>query len=246
MEANDTRRGRFSADVLKGIAVVSMLCDHACYVFVTTSMHPLRWIGRLAFPIFAFLIAEGAAKTKHPARYLLRLAAFALLSELPFDLALFGTPFYPEYQNVFFTLFFGLFAVCALRLLEPRGGAWPLLSALPLAAAMAGAYCLNADYRAEGVLCIFAFYLAKKQEDRRGVYGFALSLAALAPCLYYSEVRGALLFNAAETANLLAVPLLMQYNGRRGKKVNKYLFYAIYPAHLLLLALIRFLIGYQK
>ena len=82
----------------------------------------LRLIGRIAFPIFCFLLVEGFLHTKNLKRYLLRLGLFALISEIPFDLSLFGTLFEATYQNVFWTLLFGLLVLTCLRFVEERTG----------------------------------------------------------------------------------------------------------------------------
>ena len=124
MDVLSSLRSRFGLNnlQLKIIAVVSMLIDHtadALPVFHTASVRPLymlmRYAGRLAFPLFAFLLAVGAEKTHDKKKYLLRLGVFALLSEVPFDWALFGRPVCWERQNVFFTLFLALLSIAVWR-----------------------------------------------------------------------------------------------------------------------------------
>ena len=112
-----------SGSVLKLIAVITMLIDHTGYVFyafpafreplftalgeTVTIYFILRKIGRLAFPIYCFLIGEGLIHTRNPIKYLLRLLIFAILSEIPFNLMVSGQLLCPEHQNVFFTLLLG-------------------------------------------------------------------------------------------------------------------------------------------
>ena len=129
MDALSALRSRISLNnlQLKIIAVVSMLIDHtadALPVFRTASMRPLymlmRYAGRLAFPIFAFLIAEGAVRTKNVGKYLLRLFLFAVICEIPFDLKGEGKLFYWGHQNTLFTLFLGLLAIEGFRRLTDR------------------------------------------------------------------------------------------------------------------------------
>lgn len=116
---------------LKLIALVTMVIDHVGYVFLGT-IPLLRTIGRAAFPIYAFLIAEGCRRTRDRKRYLLGLGAFAVISELPFDMA-FG-PIYQgtslpevdflENTNIFYTLFF---AAAAIHIFETlRRQPWPV------------------------------------------------------------------------------------------------------------------------
>lgn len=111
-----------SGTTLKWIAVISMLIDHTAEVLINHNAaltDPIwaqiyvlmRGIGRIAFPIYAFLLVEGFLHTRDVKKYLARMLTFAVVSEIPFDLAVFHTPFYWGYQNVFFTLFLGLLAL---------------------------------------------------------------------------------------------------------------------------------------
>ena len=92
----------FSSNALKIIACVSMLIDHIGIVFVDNNLF-MRAVGRLAFPVFAFLLVQGLLRTSDVRRYLLRLGIFAVVSEMPFDLAMHDTIWYPGAQNIFFT-----------------------------------------------------------------------------------------------------------------------------------------------
>ena len=114
-----------SGTTLKWIAVISMLIDHTAEVLINHNAaltDPIwaqiyvlmRGIGRIAFPIYAFLLVEGFLHTRDVKKYLARMLTFAVVSEIPFDLAVFHTPFYWGYQNVFFTLFLGLLALAGI------------------------------------------------------------------------------------------------------------------------------------
>lgn len=122
-----------SGTTLKWIAVISMLIDHTAEVLINHNAaltDPIwaqiyvlmRGIGRIAFPIYAFLLVEGFLHTKDVKKYLARMLTFAVVSEIPFDLAVFHTPFYWGYQNVFFTLFLGLLALAGENVLHQSSG----------------------------------------------------------------------------------------------------------------------------
>ena len=196
----------------------------------------LRMAGRAAFPLFCFLLVEGFVHTRSAGRYALRLGVFALLSEIPFDLATSGpllgrtTWWNPAYQNVFFTLLCGLLTIWAMDCCEKRG-AWPawgrVLAQLgACAGGMAAAVLLMADYDFTGVLAIVLFYLLRRRRTLAGAAGCAALLT-----------KG--IMEAAAFLSLLPISL---YNGRRGPRL-KYFFYAFYPAHLLALWLACVLMG---
>ena len=121
-----------SGSALKWIAIVTMLIDHTGAVVIEQGAlewagwywvdFALRVIGRFAFPIFAFLLVQGFLHTRSVPRYLARLTAFALISELPFDLATGDCWYDPGHQNVFFTLATGLVTLAALRWCERQKG----------------------------------------------------------------------------------------------------------------------------
>jgi len=116
IKANAFAQQKFNitGSTLKILAIVTMLIDHTGYVLVTHNFYLnfiMRSIGRIAFPIFVFLLIEGATHTSSKFKYALRLSLFAILSEIPFDLAFHKELFYFGYQNVFFTLAIGMFMI---------------------------------------------------------------------------------------------------------------------------------------
>ena len=143
-----------SALDLKLLAMAAMLVDHMGYLLFPTAMW-MRYVGRLAFPIFAFQIAEGWYRTHDREKYTLRLLICAVVSEVPFDLAFSGTPVDAGYQNVLWTFFIAAAALWAMEVLRRR-----LHIPLPLVALCAGAagYLLGewmqADYFGPGVLLV--------------------------------------------------------------------------------------------
>lgn len=110
---------KVTGSTLKIIAIVTMLIDHTAAVLLGNNMI-MRMIGRIAFPIFIFLLVEGAIHTRNKIKYALRLSLFALISEIPFDLAFSNEPFFFGYQNVFFTLAIGMFMIIAFDLVEKQ------------------------------------------------------------------------------------------------------------------------------
>ena len=130
---------------LKLLAMIAMTLDHiGCIFFPRLPL--LRMIGRLAMPILCFFIGEGLRHTRNPQKYLLRLVGFALISELPFDLAFYGRVNWAS-QNVYFTLALGLMALRLLQSSSPRR--WAGLLAVGGAALL-----LRADYGLYGIAMI--------------------------------------------------------------------------------------------
>ena len=245
MTALSPRRSfSFSGTALKTIACITMLVDHIGASCIeagiltpgldvgalsqdTLSAYPLyrldmvlRFTGRLAFPLFCFLLVEGFVHTHDVKRYLGRLLLFGLLSEVPFDLAFFRTPFAPQHQNVYWTLALGVLAMAGLKRFEKENGL-PGWQGLVWAGGCAVlALAANTDYHAIGVLIICTLYLTRADRKRQ--------------CL-----AGAVLFLFELTAPLAFV-LVWFYNGQRGacSPLLKKAFYWFYPVHLLVLAMI--------
>ncbi|WP_195985126.1 TraX family protein [Clostridium sp. D33t1_170424_F3] len=208
---------------LKLLAMLTMLIDHAGMVLFP-ELTWMRVVGRLAFPLYCFLLAEGAVHTRNIKRYLCRLLAFAVLSEIPYDLACSRVWFDPWGQNVFFTLFFGLLACAALQWFQEK----PALVLLLVGVLILAAELLFFDYGGFGVALVMAFYLCRANR-----VGGALAFTALNTG--FSLLNGMCLQLAAPAA---AIPMLL-YNRKKGKAVNKWIFYGFYPGHLLLLFFLR-------
>lgn len=204
---------------LKWIAIVSMLIDHMGAILFPQYIE-MRIVGRLAFPIYCFLLAEGAVHTSNIRRYEIRLLAFACLSDIPFDLAFFGGVTL-EHQNVFFTLLLG---VLVIEQFQKHEGKW-LYGAVAFVLASVLAECLHTDYGAKGVLFILCFFLLRR---------FVLAKQAVFAAMNYWLANG----GVQVYAGFAALPLLL-YNGRRGPKM-KYFFYIFYPMHLVILYLIHY------
>lgn len=202
---------------LKCIAMACMLIDHTGAVLFP-QYRILRIIGRLAFPIYCFLLVEGAMHTRDIRKYELRLLGFALISEIPFDLAFRGGLFRLDHQNVFFTLFLGVVAVDVAKQCKNKLSAVLIFMLMIILAEF-----LNTDYGGKGIVFILCYYLLY---DRKIVKQIMFVLEDI--LLYGVGIQA--------YASLAVVPMLL-YNGRKGPSL-KYFFYAFYPLHLLILYLI--------
>lgn len=150
-----------SSFALHVLAMLLMLCDHL-WATLLPQYAMLTHIGRIAFPIFAFLLAEGARHTHDPQKYLLRLLIFAVLSEIPFDLMYGGTVFYPYHQNVLWTFLIALSGIFLAQSVEKkfrhRWMAVPLWAACIFICYALGSLGMT-DYYGFGVLTVFLFIL---------------------------------------------------------------------------------------
>ena len=231
-----------SGAVLKWIAIITMFMDHFGVAVMERFLRMNTWtlsmdrhsfyvmyrvcrsIGRLGFPLFCFLLVEGLFHTKSRSKYACRLLLFCFLSEFPFDLALFDTPFSMEHQNVFFTLLIGYLAIWGIHTLYEKSGLSPVFvigTTGCIALAYYTAEILKTDYHGYGVLTIIAMYLIRKFS---GSYLLSLGAGLLVLCV----------FNSTEYPALAALLPMVFYDGTRGKQM-KYFFYLFYPVHLLLL-----------
>ena len=222
----NTRHG-LSGNALKIIAMVAMLIDHIGF-YLFPEVMVLRVIGRLAFPIFAYMIAEGWRYTHHRLRYFLTVLGVGLLCQVAITVA--EGDFY---MNILITFALAI-AACYLSEILLHGTALSLriLSAAALALIAFSVFvlprivsALDFDYGTVGVLLPPLLYHIRGQRWKLLATALALSAFAIGahPVKWFA---------------LLAIPLLALYNGRRGRAKFKYLFYVFYPAHLGILWLI--------
>ena len=209
---------------MKCIAIFSMLIDHIGEYFFPSEVW-MRYVGRLAFPIYAFLLVEGFFHTKNVKKYMGRLFLFAWISEIPYDLVRYNTVVYKEHQNIFFTLLLALVCMYALQTLQER--LW-LAGIVLVTVGLLTHYVIKPDYGIGGIVMIFCFYLFRMQEAEQ-----YLSVAAINICCYGQIQR----------AGALALIPIWFYNGTKGPSA-KYFFYLFYPVHFLVLYLIRRYFGY--
>lgn len=245
----EEKRFGLSGSTLKIIAIITMLIDHIGAVLIPrlawpgwergslfTTYQVMRGIGRLAFPIFCFLLVEGFFHTRCRVKYVLRLLLFAFISEIPFDLAFLGASFEPGpdnvftnlfkngLNNVFFTLSAGLAMMMAFEYFKDKkqncthkgtGFFFTAVQLLVLLLASAAALLMNSDYNIYGIIAIAGMYF---------LHGSRGKMCVVEAVFFYSFEPPAI---------FSFIPIWL-YNGKRGLKM-KYIFYIFYPGHLLLL-----------
>lgn len=238
------RNGLSGAD-LKWLAVFFMAIDHIGAALIEPGLLQtglitlqdteyivymvLRILGRFSFPIFCFLLVEGFFHTHDMVKYLKNLFLFALISEIPFDLALRGKLWDWGYQNVFFTLALGFIAIWVAQALQEKyamqaGSAfhYKVCTAAAVLGIAVIAELAHTDYGAIGVAVIYVLYAFRAEKTKGAVWTWAVLT----------------LGNVLEFFCFPFIFAVKAYNGQRGKQ-NKYFFYLFYPLHLLVLYVAR-------
>lgn len=213
----------FGRTTLKLIAVLTMLCDHIAYILVDGQENEalyggLRIVGRISFPIFCFVLVQGFLSTKDVKKYFARLFIFALLSEIPFDLAFFRTPFTLSMQNVLFTMLIGLVVLTIMQKYEQEGSL--IKEGLALLAGCGAAFVLRTDYSYFGVVLISVFYLLRHNKISQIFWAILLIF----------------MHGGREMYAVFALPFCYWYDPQKKEvRLPKYFFYVFYPLHLLIL-----------
>lgn len=215
--------------ILKIIACFTMLIDHLKYIIPTKPMF-MSYIGRLAFPIFAFQSVQGYAHSKNLKKYLLRLFIFALISQIPYHFY-----FDTNELNVLFTLFFGLLCIYIWEYFKTN----KILALTLIIVIMAISGTLHTDYSYYGIsiMLIFHIFKDKKVFMTLGFIIMTFIFFIIKYKMYYFRTTVLILF----ICTLLGIIPCLLYNGKQGPKA-KYLFYFFYPVHILLLLLVSFFI----
>lgn len=246
-----TNKRTLTGNQLKLIAIIAMLIDHIATTIVWRlyldaiivdgvemmgDLVPekakqlylvymiMRTIGRLTFPIFAFMIVEGFLHTSNLKKYIMRLFAFALISEIPYDLANSGRIIALSGQNVIWTLLIGLITLYLIKKFENHKRRVALAITFVLLGEII-TFLIQTDANLGGILLISILYIFRKK-PKYLVIGEVITLSIMALGFMWIQLFG-----------LVAFVLLRNYNGTVGKG-NKYLFYVFYPAHLLILGII--------
>lgn len=236
-----------NSNLLKFFAMIFMLLDHMWATIIPGNQWMTN-IGRLAFPIFAFLIVEGFTHTSDLKKYLKRLFIFALISEIPFNLIYAGNFVFPFHQNVMFTLLLGLLCISEIDKLKNNNnlnlkikGILKILFFLLIG--MIG----FVDYGVTGILTIIVFYVFRN--IKLAWLGQLISFILLYVVFFKGQsiiinIFGTEYFLPLQGLSIFALIPIWLYNGKRGKKnkVLQYMYYCFYPVHMLCLYLIYYFV----
>lgn len=244
-----TRRLEITSMALHIMAMVFMLCDHLWGTLVPGNEW-LTCIGRIAFPIFAFMLVEGYFRTRNLKKYVLRLLAFAVISEIPFNIMMGSRLFYPVHQNVLWSFLISIGLIWLNERAKQKVKLW--LRVLTGVGTVLLGYLLGivtmVDFYHAGVLTALAFYFLRGKK-------WWCYLGQLL-CLWYINVEmlgglsyeielweGKIFFLSQQAFALLALIPIWLYRGKQGyhSKALQLTYYAFYPAHMLILGLLKFI-----
>ena len=237
--------GGLTSNMLRTIAVVLMLSDHI-WATVMSFGNWMTYIGRMAFPIFAFQIAEGFVHTSNFKKYALRLLGFAVITEIPFNLFYSSRWFNPYHQNVLFTLLLGLLAISVIdkarKKLTVKTVALSVLWLLLICVASVLGFV---DYGFTGMITVVMFYLLR---DFPFAWLAQLVAMVLINIVFFEgqvvpvEIFGKMFEIPTQGYAVFALIPIWLYGGRKGRssKIMQYGFYAFYPVHMLILYLIKY------
>lgn len=231
------------------IAMVFMLCDHL-WGTVVPGNDWLTCLGRISFPIFAFMIVEGYFHTGNLKNYVKRLFLFALISEIPFNLAMGSRLFYPVHQNVLWSFLMAIGFIHRNEKAVKSGKWWKM--AVTAAVSVILAYLLGiitmVDFYHAGILTVLVFYFFRNRKWYNYIAQFVclwyINMEMLGGYSYQLNILGQTYFVARQGFAMLALIPIWLYRGRQGyhTKAFQYFCYWFYPAHLLVLGLLKFIL----
>ena len=271
---NQAKNMQLSWSQLKLIAYITMLIDHIshillqngimvtypqCFPYVKPVMILMRGIGRIAFPIFSFLLVEGLIHTRSRIRYMLRILLLAIISEPVFDYANNGVFYYADYQNVFITLLIAGTTMCLLSLIEQNNRlnkniyVLYVLQGIVVIVGFFLAEFLKVDYGMSGIIIPLIMGVIRRlkldSSSAFAIYFVATIIARvirnivnaptyiLNPGMWYEKYLMYAINNLQIFAILALIPIFM-YDGTKGKPMPKAVYYLFYPVHLSILGLI--------
>ncbi len=247
----EKKKFEITSFVLHIFAMATMLLDHIFH----SGLVDITWftcVGRLAFPIFAFMIAEGFHYTKSRKKYALRMLIFAAVTEIPFNLVVSGKLIYLPHQNVMWTF---LLSILLLTLYENikqeksavmRFFAYPVITVIFMVIAVLG----MVDYNAIGIITVALFYFTRTENtDKASKKAVCYTIQLVVMCMLnvmissvpdYGIQIAPDLYLSIQSFAVLALPLIWLYNGKQGcyNKYIKWGYYLFYPVHCLVLGLL--------
>ena len=239
-----TQNSRFdiSSFTLHVLAMGLMLCDHA-WAMLFPSQEWLTCIGRIAFPIFAFMIVEGYTHTHDLRRYMLRILLWACLTEIPFNMMYGGSVFYPYHQNVLWTFLESLLLIiltekCRMHFNKALAIA---LSAGVIILGFILGYATMVDYYGIGILTVLVFYFFRGQTWKirliQLICLYILNVKLLGGYCYVFHIFGHDIEFVQQGLAMMALIPIWLYQGRQGfhNKIFQYACYAFYPLHIIIL-----------
>lgn len=222
--------------VLKIIAMVSMVLDHIKYAIPSTKCFATIYLGRIAFPIFGFLISEGFIHTHSRSKYMLRILIFAIVSQIPFYFFAHNIVHSKVNFNIMFTFEIALVGLYLIDFIKNYDGFSKILDysmmIIGLVIILLFTYLIHPDYSSYGVLTVWIFYLLKKSKILTSFSYVLLNFLYYFSMGYGQEYKMLL-------ATIIPLLLILFYNGKQGRKL-KYFFYVFYPVHFIILYAINY------
>ena len=230
------------------MAMIFMLCDHL-WGTIVPSNDWLTCIGRLTFPIYAFMIVEGYFHTKNLKKYVCRLLVFAILSEIPFNLALGSSAFYPFHQNVLWSFLISIGLIHLNEKAKKTQKIWIRIGTgiLTILLGTIIGIVTMVDYYHAGILMVLVFYFFRGRKWWNYIGQFLclwyINTVVLGGFGYEIQLLGQTHFLHRQGLALFALIPIWLYRGKQGyhSKALQYTYYVFYPVHLLILGLIKML-----
>ncbi len=240
-----TKTGRIglSSTALRYIAMVFMLLDHMWATLISGN-NWMTYVGRMAMPIFAFLVAEGYVHTGNLKKYKMRLFIFGLLSEIPFNLMVAGSCIFPFHQNVMFTLLIGLLVIERIDTIRKNKTPKEICkNGFIIIGLCILSVITFVDYNITGVLTVVMFYVLRRVPFAPvwQLVGMILINIVMRKGMYIPITIGTFTFEfITQGFAVFSLLLIWMYNGKKGcsEKGVQYFAYAFYPLHMLVLYLI--------
>lgn len=243
---NNLKKIDITSATLHIMAMLFMLCDHM-WATIIPGNDWLTCIGRIAFPIFAFMIVEGYFHTGNLRKYVIRLLLLALVSEIPFNLMYSSSWIFPFHQNVIWTLLMGLGLIHVNECVGKRGKSifCIFIGAITVVVGFFVGLITMVDYNGVGVLTVLVFYFFRQRKwwsfFGQLVVLYYLNVEVLGGFYYEVSILGMNFQLVQQGLALLALIPIWLYRGRQGyhSKWFRYLCYSFYPMHMLLLYILR-------